>query len=287
MREWVSVNGELMPAAQATVSAFDSGFLQGVGLFETLRAYAGRPFRLDRHIARLRASAAALGWTVIPEAEVLEDNVSQVVAASDVDDLRVRLTVTTGRVPSGAAERDVGLTIVASAAPHVDYPRELYQKGATVTLSPYAQGNDPTFGHKTTSYFARLAALRGAHQAGATEALWRTPDGRLAEGSISNLFLVIDGELCTPPLNTPVLPGITRAAVLEAAARVRVPASEEPLVPEDLRQCDEAFITNSMIEILPVVRVGREPIGNEKPGEITIRLYEALSSLIREELQLE
>lgn len=283
MREWVSINGKLHPADQAFVSAFDSGFMQGIGLFTTMRAYGGRVFRLDKHLDRLVQSAKALGWTIVPEIETLDAAVDQVVSATEQSDARVRLTVTTGSLRAGQEEAG-GLTIVANASPGVRYPTELYQKGVTVIVSRYRQhALDPTAGHKTTSYFARLASLREAHAAGAFESIWLNLDAHIAEGAISSIFAVEDGVLLTPPLDTPILPGITRAAVLELAAAERIPVREQSLKLDELLHADEVFLTGSMIEILPVVRVHREPIGNEKPGDVTRQLYEAFGRLVSRE----
>jgi branched-chain amino acid aminotransferase len=272
-----------MPAEHAQISIFDSGFMQGIGLFETMRAYGGQVFRLERHLDRLANSARALGWTIMPDVDQMRENVEQVVGATEQLDLRVRLTVTTGSLR--VTEQDAPqITIVATAAPEAKYPPELYTQGVTVIVSNHRQNaHDPTVGHKTTSYFARLAALREAHAKQAFEALWFTHDNRLAEGAISSVFVVEDDELLTPPLDTPVLPGITRATVIELANELRIPAREEQLVIDDVLSADELFLTNSLMEIMPVVRVEREPIGTEKPGEITRRLAEAYGLLIERE----
>lgn len=283
MREWACINGQLMPAEQAEVSVFDSGFMQGIGLFETMRAYNGRVFRLAAHIERLRNSARALGWATPVDAEALADAVRSVVGATEQADVRVRLTVTTGSLRA-EADDEPRLTVAATAAPGVKYPPELYQKGATVLVSDYRQNaQDPTTGHKTTSYFARLASLRLAHARGAAEALWFTHDNRLAEGAVSNVFLVRGRALWTPPLDTPVLPGITRAAVIEAAGLLRMEIHEQPLTIHDLLRADEAFLTNALMEILPITRVEREPIGTEKPGDVTRELNEAYGRLVERE----
>jgi branched-chain amino acid aminotransferase len=283
VREWVSINGRLSPADQAQVSVFDSSFMQGVGLFTTMRAYGGRVFRLDRHIDRLKNSATVLGWALPIEEDTLQSCVDQVVAATEQSDARVRLTLTSGSLRAGMEEA-AGLTIVANASPGVSYPRELYQKGVSVNVSRFRQsGLEPTAGHKTTSYFSRLAALREAHAKGVFESLWLSLDANVAEGSISSIFILDDGVLVTPPLETPVLPGITRAAVIELAAEERIPVREESFSLETLLEADEVFLTSSMIEILPVVRVNREAIGNEKPGDATRQLYEAYGRLVERE----
>lgn len=289
MAEWACIDGVLTPASEARVSVYDSGFMQGVGLFETMRAYrvhAEMPpvvFRLDAHIERLRRSAQNLGWTVAPDVESLRRDVRQVVRACGDPDARVRLTVTTGAVrPMG--DEPPRLTVVATAAPGGRYPDEVYRKGVGVVQSRFRQsGADPLTGHKTTSYFARLAGLREAHAQGAFEALWLTPDDRLAEGSISNVFIVTDGDLLTPPLDTPVLPGVTRATVIELARRQRVAVVEHELTLDDVLDADEVFLTNSLMEIVPVVRVEGQDVGAGKPGELTHRLAEVYTQCIQQE----
>ncbi|MFQ5806420.1 MAG: aminotransferase class IV [Phycisphaerae bacterium] len=283
MREWVSLNGRLMPADRAQVSVFDSGLMQGIGLFETMRAYEGRVFRLQRHLDRLANSARTLGWSVLPDPDELRDNVEQVVGATENEDSRVRLTVTTGTLRPTEQETP-DLTVIATASAGAAYPAECYTKGVTVLVSGYRQGeHEPTVGHKTTSYFGRLASLREAHARGAFEALWFTYDERLAEGAISSVFLVRNEQLVTPPLDAPVLPGITRATVIELAVELGVPVRERALTLNDLLEADEVFLTNSLMELVPVVRVGREPIGSEKPGETTAQLHEAYLRLVERE----
>ena len=139
MREWVSLNGCLMPAERAQISVFDSGLMQGIGLFETMRAYNGHVFRLEAHIERLRASAEILGWTVLPDPGNLAENVSQAVGAIAQEDIRVRLTVTTGTLLAGEHETPE-LTVIATATPGIKYPGECYSKGVTVMVPGYRQG---------------------------------------------------------------------------------------------------------------------------------------------------
>jgi branched-chain amino acid aminotransferase len=283
MREWVSLNGRLMPAERAQVSVFDSGLMQGIGLFETMRAYHGRVFRLERHLARLLGSARALGWSVLPDPERLREDVEQVVGATEQEDSRVRLTVTTGTLRPN--EREVPeLTVIATASPGAKYPDECYTQGVTLLVPGYRQGgDDPTAGHKTTAYFSRLASLREAHARGGFEALWLTYDGQVAEGAISNVFAVCGERVLTPPPDTPVLPGITRATVIELAVALDIPVREQRLTLPELVEADEVFLTNSLMEIMPVVRVEREPIGSEKPGTTTAQLYQAYADLVEQE----
>lgn len=272
-----------MPAADARVSVFDSGFSQGIGLFETMRAHRGRVFRQERHIERLRRSAEKLGWGVVPEAGALRANIEQVVSAEACDGLRVRLTVTTGSL-RGDGDEPPGLTIVAAATPGGSYPEEYYRKGVSVALCRYRQcSQDPTVGHKTTSYFSRMAALREAYQARCFESLWFSDENFLAEGCISNVFLIEGGALLTPPLDTPVLPGIARGALLDVAAILGVGAKEQEITIDDVLSADEIFLTNSMMGVMPVVRVDRHGVGDEKPGPLTQKLSEGYRRLVYEE----
>lgn len=283
MSEWVSINGELVRGADATVSVFDSGFMQGVGLFETMRAYHGRLFRLPQHLERLRGSAKKLGWQVLPALEEMRAAVEQVVQAAARDEARVRLTVTTGSLHAGAGD-EPKLTLVASAAPGGRYPVEYYQHGAALALTQYRQSEfDPTAGHKTTSYFARLASLREAHARHCVEALWFTLDNFVAEGAISNIFSVSGQQLHTPPLDLPVLPGVTRAAVLELAQAIGLRVVQEPQTLEDLLAAEEVFLTSSLMGLLPIVRVEREQIGNGKPGPTWRHLAELYHARIEQE----
>jgi branched-chain amino acid aminotransferase len=138
-----------------------------------------------------------------------------------------------------------------------------------VLVSPFRQSRaDPLAGHKTTNYLPRLLALRAAQAARCGEALWFTPENRLAEGSVSNIFLVKDSVLKTPPRDTPVLPGITRAVVIESAQAVGIEVRETSLDIDDLLDADEVFITNTGMEVVPVIRVEKHDIGNGQPGPI-------------------
>jgi branched-subunit amino acid aminotransferase/4-amino-4-deoxychorismate lyase len=267
----VWLNGEIVDAAAACVSAFDAGFLHGVGLFETLRAYGGKIFRLESHYERLRRSAAALRLPLLPDLEHCRRALEDVLAANGLSDARLRVTVTPGQTQrpgdSGVGDEP---TVLATATAVAAYPREFYEKGMTVLISRYRQSKtDPLAGHKTTSYWPRLAALREAHEARCGEALWFTPENLLAEACMSNVFVVRDDVVQTPPVDTPVLPGIVRGLVLELAADAGRPAREIPLTINDLLDADEVFLTNSVMEIMPVCRVERKPIADEKPGPVT------------------
>ncbi len=273
MAEQVFLNDKLIDADNASVYANDGGFLYGAGLFETMQAHNGVVFRLDDHLERLLASAKWLSIEHGYDKEYLADAVSQVLKANELADARIRLTVTAGSITQ-ADEYRKG-TLLAAAGKFQPYPSEYYSKGVLVTLCLYRQNiTDPACGHKTTSYFPRMLALKQAHQKKAAEALWFTTDGRLAEGCISNVFLVKNSVLHTPALNTPVLPGIARKTVCELARTNGIELIEKDLTIDDLLGADEVFLTNVIMQVIPVVGIEKHSVGQGRPGTITGKLRE-------------
>ena len=284
-KEQMYVAGRFVDAEDATVSALDAGLLLGAGLFETLRIYGGRPFRLGAHLARLRESSEFLRIFVGESDASFAEIIDHLVEANAVPDARVRITATRG--PLAAELEDDSAppaTLIVSAGPMTPYPAQAYERGVTVVVSHLrANETDPTTFHKTTGYMKNLLALRDAHRARATEALLFNTQGRLAEGAISNVFIVTGGRLLTPPVEEGLLPGITRAAVLELAAAVGVPAEQRPLSAREVLDADEVFLTNSIMEILPVGRIEKKEIGDGRPGPVTRKLAEAYKALVTRE----
>jgi branched-chain amino acid aminotransferase len=278
MSEKFYLNGELLHATAARVSVSNPSFQHGVGLFETLRAYEGRPFALDRHVARMRESARKLDMAIGNVLDEVEAAVRAVIQANNLGDARLRFTVT----PPGLYEDPPRPTLLVMAQATTGYPPELYEQGMTVCVADQFRQSawEPLAGHKTTCYYPRLVALRQAQAKGCGEAIWATPGNYLAEGSLSNLFLVKAGRLRTPPVDTPVLPGVTRSVVLELAQAENMPADEAPCTINDLLDADEVFLTNAIMEVMPVARVERRGIGAEKPGPITRQLAGAYGRLV-------
>lgn len=273
MSERVFLNDGLVELEQARVSVTNPGFQHGVGLFETLRTYGGRPFLLDRHIERMRHSARKLDMPVESALDRVPDAVRAVLEANNLVNARVRFTV----APPGTTDGDDRPTLLVMAQGTTGYPPELYAKGMTVYVCDQFRqsAQDPLAGHKTTSYYPRLMALRAAQARQCGEAIWATPQNYLAEGSISNLFIVKAGCVKTPPLDTPVLPGVTRGVILEIAQQEGLPAEESACTIHDLLDADEVFLTNAIMEVMPVTRIERRPVGSEQPGPIARRLHEA------------
>jgi branched-chain amino acid aminotransferase len=162
------------------------------------------------------------------------------------------------------------------------YSEDYYKNGIRVILCPYRQNpSDPLTGHKSTSYFPRMLALRLAHRSHAAEALWFTPDGGLAEGCVSNVFLVKHGTLLTPPLDTPVLPGIARKAVATIAGEQSLTLSEQRLTIDDLLGADEVFLTNVIMKVLSVTGIEKHTVGEGKVGPVSRRLLTAFDESIK------
>ena len=296
----VWLNGAFVDEAEASVSLRDTGLLHAAGVFTTMRANGGRVFRLDGHLQRLRASCEALFIPLLPKDEALVAAVDELLKRNELTDARLRLTVT-----RGMAEQDPihGLrltpTVFLTASALEPYPAEYYAKGLTVILLDEQKLNpyDVQAGHKTLNYLSRLAALRSANARGAGEALWFNVHNYLQSGSISNVFVVKDGTLTTPPTNvelrdpavaaataypkSDVLPGVTRAGVLDLARDAKIGVKLASITVNELLEADEVFLTNSIMYVMPVCRIERKPIGDDKPGPITRQLMAALEEEAR------
>ncbi len=289
MNPVVYLNGEYVPQDEARISVFDGGWLHGAGLFETMRAEQGKVFRLSAHLDRMRNSAASI-LRPIERADLPEDAVfSELLDRNGLTRARLRLTVTAGSMlPQEDTDEDAPppLTTALSAAPLNGYSDAIYRDGITVAICDYRQArSDPLAGHKTISFFSRLMGLRDAQRANCLEAIWFNVHNQLAEGSISNVFLVKDGALKTPPLDTPVLPGIARAAILELARQSDMDIAETALTLDDLLSADEVFLTNVIMQIVPVVRIEKHDVGHSRVGPITKRLREDFVNFVRKECQ--
>ncbi len=282
MEDIVLLNGRFVPRREAWISVDDGAFLHGAGLFETMRAEQGRLFRLEQHVQRLIRSAEQLLFPLersrLPSAEQFVE----LLRLNGVTSGRARLTVSAGSVRDASGEPDP--TICATAGGAADYPDELYRSGVTVLISHHrVSPSDPLAGHKTTNYLPRLLALRAARAQRCAEALWFTTENRLAEGAITNVFVVRSGTLMTPGLDTPVLPGIARALVLELCRRASIPAEERVLGIDDLLDADEVFLTNSVMRVMPVIRVERKDIADGRPGPLARQLLAAYRQCVARE----
>jgi len=275
----VHLNGQLVDADQARVSVFDTGFLHGGTTFTTMLAHKGAVFRLNEHLDRLTDTVALLGMRTDATRDTLTQAVAGVLDANGLSEARMRITLSPGCTKGGEP------TVVVAAEPLPDYPDQWYENGISVVVSSFKQNvGDPTYGHKTGCYFPRVLARQEAQVKGADEALWFTPDNRLAEACFCNVFLVAAGAVATPPRDTPVLPGIVRKAVIELCGQLDIDCdADTPLTVKDMLAADEMFLTSSTMGLRPVVRVERHVVGDEKPGPVTRRLMTAYGELLDKE----
>ena len=277
--EKVFLNDKLIDTDEACISATDSGFLYGAGLFETMRSYDGVVFALKDHLDRLFASAGALSINNPYDKEYLTDAIYKVLEGNKLTDARLRLTLSNG--PMAGAEEQRTSTLLITATKLQPYPGEYYKKGVMVILSPSRQNTfEPTCGHKTTSYFSRMITLNMAHQQRAAEALWFTTDNRLAEGCVSNVFVVKDSVIYTPGIETPVLAGIARKTIFEIASTNSIKLVEKDLFIDDVLGADEIFLTNVIMQIMPVTSVEKHTVGDGKVGVMAKRLQISYGELI-------
>jgi len=284
----VWINGQFIDEDAANISIRDAGLLHGAGVFTTMRGYGAKVFRINDHLARLRASCEALFVPLQYKDEVLTHAAFELLGRNALTDARLRLTVTRGAVSQDPLHgMRVEPNVFLTAAALEPYPQEYYQKGLTAILLDEQKLNpyDLQAGHKTLNYFSRLAALREANRRGGGEALWFNVHNYLQSGSISNVFLVKNGQLLTPPtpqdLNDPAiaetivypksatLPGVTRQVVIDLAKSNQIPFRPAAIDVNQLLDADEIFLTNSIMGVMPVTRIEKKPVGTEKPGPMT------------------
>jgi branched-chain amino acid aminotransferase len=275
----VSVNGRISNAADAAIPVFDHGFLYGEGVYETLRTYHRLPFLYERHAERLRRSAALMALPVpFSDADLLRamnDTVAAHPGGMGEAYIRVLLTRGVGELTYNPAACPKPTTVII-VKPFPEPPARTFDEGIKVSLVSvrrnHPQALNPMI--KSNNLMNNALAMQEALKTGAEEALMCNQAGEIVECSQSNFFIVRGGQVLTPPLTAGLLPGITRAFVMELAAELGLPSREERLTPGDLGSADEAFITGTTREVTPVVLVDAAPIGTGKPGPISRRLLD-------------
>jgi branched-subunit amino acid aminotransferase/4-amino-4-deoxychorismate lyase len=270
----VWLNGKLLPAREARVPALDRGVLWGYGLFETMRVYGGRPWAFDDHYSRLRKGGEVIELAA-PDADDMRQAIAETIAANDLEDAGVRVTITAGAGPADPqADPDEPPNVLVAAWPLRDYS-ELYSKGAA--LVTIAGGGRPLAGVKTTSYAVSVAGRVIARRAGADDALFVGDGGCVLEATASNLFVLRGNVLSTPPLSEAVLPGVTRRCVLAVAADVGLSTAEEALRLDDLYAADEVVLTSSLREVYPARSVDGRDVNR---GEVVEKLRDAYHAAV-------
>jgi len=287
LAEIIYLDGRLIPRSKAKLSPFDHGFLYGYGLFETMRAYQGHIFRLNRHLARLRHSVESIDLAKRLTSFDLEAACTKILDANKLKDARLRLTVSAGE---GNMTPDPGTcsspTVLITARNLVPLPSEKYESGFKAALSSLRRNSQsPLSRLKSTCYIENILARMAARAAGCDEAILLNEQGYLAEGSTTNIFLASNGELITPSLESGVLPGITREAVLEIARAANIKTLERQVELKELIEAEEAFVTNSVLELMSLTWFEGKPINTGKPGKLSKELLTAYRKLIDKALQ--
>jgi branched-chain amino acid aminotransferase group I len=288
MEQYVHLNGKLIRREDARISVFDHGFLYGNGLFETMRAYRGKIFRAKQHLKRLFLSIECLQYPLALTPASLEKAVYETIEANRTPDASIRLTVTRGKgdpVPDPETCGDP--TVIIITRPYLPPSPALYSRGYSAMIVRMRQSAQlPAVTMKTSSFITPLLARREAKTSGCNEGIVVNTDGFLTECTVSNIFMLRGDRLQTPSRETGLLPGITREAVMELAERHNLLPEEGTFTPEQLLSADEAFVTNSLIEIMPLVKVDGHRIGSGSPGAATRKLMTAYRELVQRELKL-
>jgi len=285
MSQQIYINGEYFSKADAKISVYDHGLLYGDGVFEGMRIYSGKVFRLEQHLIRLWESALSIGLKIPISIQKLADDVNECVSINKLDEGYIRLVVTRG---SGALGLDPYKCDNPQVICIVDkitlYPDELYQNGlelvTAATIRNHPAALSPRI--KSLNYLNNILAKMEGLKAGCVEALMLNHKGEVAECTGDNLFVVKNALLITPPVEAGILEGITRNAVLELADEMGIASIEAALTRHDIYTADECFLTGSAAEVIAAVKLDDREIGDGKPGPVTNQLNQAFRILVRQ-----
>ncbi|MDX1964104.1 MAG: branched-chain-amino-acid transaminase [Pirellulales bacterium] len=280
----IYISGKFYPKEDAKISVYDHGLLYGDGVFEGLRSYGGKVFRLEQHLDRLWASARAIMLEIPLSRPALAKAVNDTVALNKIQDGYVRLVVTRGAGSLGLDPHKTSHPQVIIIADAISlYPDEFYQKGLEIitasTIRNHPAALSPRI--KSLNYLNNILAKLEGLQAGCVEALMLNHKGEVAECTGDNIFLVKNSAVLTPPLDAGILEGITRDAIMELARKAGYEVREPALTRHDVYTADECFLTGSAAEVIPVVKVDQRPIGNGTVGPVTRDLLERFKKATR------
>lgn len=280
----IYLNGEYVPKEKAVVSVFDHGLLYGDGVFEGIRAYHGRVFKLDDHLDRLYDGARAICMQIPVSKDEMQEIVLETLRRNNLTDAYIRLVVTRGPGDLGLDPRKCPKPFIfCIAASIVLYPDELYEKGMSV-ISVSTRRNIPTAcipRVKSLNYLNNIYAKMEANLAGMPEAIMLNNEGYVAEATGDNIFIVNKGVLITPPSSAGILEGITRNAVMDIAREKGIPVEEKMFTMYDVYTADEVFLTGTAAEVIPVINVDSRIITDGKPGKMTRELIAAFHELTK------
>ncbi len=282
----IFLNGEFVARDSARVSVFDHGYLYGDGIFEGIRAYNGRVFRLDEHLDRLYESARTI-MLQIPLTKVqMREAVLETLRRNGLRDGYIRLVISRGPGDLGLDPRKCPQATVVVIAENIQlYPKEAYTRGlrAITTTTRKIRPDMLSPQVKSLNYLGNILARIEVNQAGADEGIMLTADGYVSECTADNIFIVRGGEVWTPPAFLGILKGVTRDTVVELARALEIRAQERVFTMHDVYTADECFLTGTAAEVAPVVEVDGRPIGDGKPGAVTKRLNEAFRARVQAE----
>lgn len=291
----VFLNGKLLSLGEARVSPRDYGYLYGYGLYETMRSYNGSVFRLEDHLQRLEEVASLLGMQGIPSRDWLRSAVHLTLAANSLVSARIRLTLSAGEgslVPDLKSCKQPAVIIFCTEyqptclQTHRQMAEERYLRGYSAIFSSIIRNSkSPLVCFKSANTLECMLARQEARDKGTDEAVFLNEQGQVAEGSSTNIFIASGGKLLTPDEDTGILAGITRKVVFEIAGQKGIEVLSRKLYRDDLCRADEAFLTNSIIEIMPLTAVNGRAIGNGKAGALTLKLMQAYRQLVQAETQ--
>ncbi|MBN1256840.1 MAG: branched-chain-amino-acid transaminase [Planctomycetes bacterium] len=285
MSEVIYIDGKLFPTAEAKINVLDHCVLYGDGVFEGIRVYGGRVFRLAEHVQRLYESAEGI-WLKLPiSQEEMCKIVTQTCEANKITDGYVRLIVTRGVGALGLDPRKCKEPSVICITGSIElYPEEFYQNGLGIITSKVPRTHPKSLNPliKSCNYLNNILAKIEAIQAGVPEAIMLNHQGYVSECSGDNIFIIKDGVLKTPHPSAGILNGITRAEIIKLAQAEGIAVQEPELTPEDIYNADECFLTGTAAEVVPVIKVDERRIGNGKPGPITMKLLTAFHELVKQ-----
>ena len=282
----VYINGKLFDKSEAKVSVFDHGLLYGDGVFEGIRAYSGRVFRLQQHVDRLYESAKGIHLEIPIARAAMADAIRQTLAANKLSDAYIRVVITRGAGSLGLDPRKTTDPQIIIITDRISlYPEELYEHGLKIitaaTTRNHPNAVNPRI--KSLNYLNNILGKIEATQAGCLEALMLNHKGEVAECTGDNVFVVQHGKIHTPSADSGILEGITRAAVIELARAAGYTVIERTMDRLDVFKAEECFLTGTAAELIPVVECDGRIIGNGRPGPITRELRERFHALVREE----
>jgi branched-chain amino acid aminotransferase len=280
----IYLDGEYVPEEKAVVSVFDHGLLYGDGVFEGIRAYHGRVFKLKEHLQRLYESAKSIMLSIPLSQEEMQQVVLETCRRNNIRDGYIRLVVTRGKGDLGLDPQKCPRPTVFCIADSIQlYPPEFYEKGLEVITVPTRRNVPEALSPriKSLNYLNNILAKIEAGLIGVQEAIMLTHDGFVAEATGDNIFIIKEGTLITPPPHLGILKGITRDAVMELARAKGITVLERVFTRHDVFTADECFLTGTAAEIIPVVKVDGRIIGEGRPGPVTCDLIQAFRELTR------